>query len=447
MTTSAVPARSYAVLGALAVAVLIAAFSFVWSREHDASSWDVPLYQRYGERIAGGDVPYRDFRVEYPPGALATFVLPSEIARTATPVWTPRMGPRARRYAFAFAALMIVLLAATIAVTAVSLYTVQATITKTTVALAMIAASPLLLGDLVFTRFDAWPALLTAAALGALLRDRFTLAGVSIGVGIATKLYPALLLPLGVAYAWKRRGRGKGILVLATTIVAAGAVFLPFVVISASGTAWPVRAQLTRGLQAESLGASLLSGLHVLTFQLHRHGVPVPTAPLHLVEGSGAANSAEIVGVEGHVVGALSGVATIAVLLWAWVSFARRDASRHRLVAFSAIVMSSQIGLGRVLSPQFVIWLIPLVPLVRGRRGYAASALLALSLVLTHIWFPGPYRQYVNNVASGETGPTVLLLVRNVLLVALLVTLVVRRAPRCLEDVAARAKVAAAYNP
>ncbi len=44
-----------------------------------------------------------------------------------------------------------------------------------------------------------------------------------------------------------------------------------------------------------------------------------------------------------------------------------------------------------MLSPQFLIWLIPLVPLVRGRRGMAASALLLVALVLTQLWFPNRY--------------------------------------------------------
>src|SRR5919199_2559565 len=38
---------------------------------------DVPIYERYGDAVARGDVPYRDFGLEYPPGALPVFVLPA----------------------------------------------------------------------------------------------------------------------------------------------------------------------------------------------------------------------------------------------------------------------------------------------------------------------------------------------------------------------------------
>ena len=38
---------------------------------------DTPIYQRYGELMVNGKIPYRDFGLEYPPGSLFPFVLPS----------------------------------------------------------------------------------------------------------------------------------------------------------------------------------------------------------------------------------------------------------------------------------------------------------------------------------------------------------------------------------
>jgi len=38
---------------------------------------DTSLFQSYGDRTLHGEVPYRDFSLEYPPGALPAFVAPS----------------------------------------------------------------------------------------------------------------------------------------------------------------------------------------------------------------------------------------------------------------------------------------------------------------------------------------------------------------------------------
>ena len=70
------------------------------------------------------------------------------------------------------------------------------------------------------------------------------------------------------------------------------------------------------------------------------------------------------------------------------------------------------------------IWLIPLVPLVRGRRGVAASAVLAVALLLTQLWFP--YR-YWRLALQQDAIASWLVLARDLVLVLLVVVLAIPR--------------------
>ena len=100
--------------------------------------------------------------------------------------------------------------------------------------------------------------------------------------------------------------------------------------------------------------------------------------------------------------------------------------SREALVSAAAAALCAFIAFGKVLSPQFMIWLIPVVPLVRGRRGLWASALLAVALVLTQIWFPF---RYFRLALHFEAGLSWVLLARDLALVAttLVVAFTLRR--------------------
>ena len=71
-----------------------------------------------------------------------------------------------------------------------------------------------------------------------------------------------------------------------------------------------------------------------------------------------------------------------------WILFATRRGYPEELTAASAAVVAAFIAFGKVLSPQFLIWLVPLVPLVLGGLGLVAAGLFVLVLVLTQLWFP-----------------------------------------------------------
>src|SRR5205823_1692552 len=111
----------------------------------------------------------------------------------------------------------------------------------------------------------------------------------------------------------------------------------------------------------------------------------------------------------------------VAALVALWLWFAARPRGNRALVAASAGAVVIFVALGKVLSPQFLIWLIPLVPLVRGRRGLVASGLLAAALVLTQLWFPQRYWWLVYGFHTREA---ILVLARDCVLVALFAALV-----------------------
>ena len=410
-------ARDLVLLTAASLALLVATAVFEWSRADDASSWDVPLYQSFGDRMADGEIPYRDFRVEYPPGSLPAFLIPALVSRAeGEPVYEPELNDRARGFARAFATLMTALLAVTVVLTALSLRALHASVRHVSLALGLVAATPLLLGELVLTRFDALPVALTAGSLAALLSGRARLAALVLGLAVATKLYPLLLLPLVAIHVHRRSGGRAAATVVGIAAATATLVVAPFLAL-APGEAWfSIRAQLTRGLQVESLPGSVVLALGRVADALGLGALGTGVAE----GGTGDVRSADVTGALGSVVGTLAGLAAVAVVVAVWVAAWRSVSSPARLVRDCAAVVAAQVALGRVLSPQFVLWLVPLVPLVGGRRGRLASALLAAALVMTHVWFPELYRDYVNVRGAPETA---YLLVRNGLLVALLVAL------------------------
>ena len=292
------PDRTYAVAAFAAIAVFVGTWTLlhVGFYRHKQIA-DTPVYQRYGNQIAHGKVPYRDFDLEYPPGALPMFALPG----LAAPGHGQDVKPGFRR---TFETLMWMCGAVALLAMALTLRALRA---DPWVPLLFAAVAPLALGSVILSRFDLWPAVLVAGATAALVSARFRTGHVLLGIGAAAKFYP-------------------GVLGIASTVVQA------------------------------------------------------------------------------------------AVLVWIWVSFARGPATSSALVRASAAAVCAFIAFGKVLSPQFLIWLIPVVPLVRGRRGLWAGALLLAALVLTQVWFPF---RYFRLALDFEAGLSWVLLARDLVLVAL----------------------------
>lgn len=351
---------------------------------------DTPVYQEYGEAMAAGEVPYRDFDLEYPPGALPVF-------------WLPTLGP-AEHYGSIFQALMWICAAALLVLVVRSAAILGASPARLLAVAVAIGLFPLALGTVVLTRYDLWPAALAAAALAAVLAGRERLGLAVLGIAVAAKIYPLVLLPPLLVYVARRQGGREAVIAFGAFAAALAVVVLPFAIIAPEGLADSVGRQLGRPLQIESLGASILLGAHQL-------GLYDPV----VVSSYGSQN------LDGSLPDALATVQTVlqaAALVAVWLLFARGPATPPRLVAACAASVVVFVAFGKVLSPQFLIWLLPVVALVAGGTGLAAGALFGAALVTTHLWFPTRYWDLVDLEPVGW-----LALVRNVLLVALAVVL------------------------
>lgn len=386
------------VAGLLAAAAFLASWAVLHVGFYDRSQLvDTPVYERYGDAVESGEVPYRDFGLEYPPGALPVFVIPSLAAAEGDE----------DGYREAFELLMACCGVAALGAMAVALAGLGASPTRLALALGVTALAPLALGSVMLTRYDLWPAALTVAALAALLGGRDGVAAGLLALGVAAKLYPAALLPLAAVWIWRRAGRRAFVRAAAVFGGVLAATVLPFV-LAAPGGFWDVVSrQLSRPLQIESLGSAVAILVH------HLGGLDLEVITSH--------GSQNIGGSVGEAVGTVASLLQVGVVAGLWVAFARGAMQPERLVRYSAAAVVALVVLGKVLSPQFLIWLLPLVPLVRGRRGVTASAVLAAALVVTQIWFPYRYWELPN-----ELDPTVasLVLLRDVLLLGVLFVLV-----------------------
>ena len=120
---------------------------------------DVHVYQGYAEKLLHGALPYRDVFVEYPPGAFAVFMPPTAFG--------------AAHYNAAFKSLMAICGVATLVLLALVLTELRASTTRTRIAVALFALSPIALGPISLNTYDAWPALLTMLALWLFLRRTY----------------------------------------------------------------------------------------------------------------------------------------------------------------------------------------------------------------------------------------------------------------------------------
>ena len=341
---------------------------------------DVHIYQGYAERFLHGQLPYRDVFVEYPPGAFAVFMPPTAFG--------------APHYNAAFKSLMALCGVATILLAALVLVELGVTRGRLVLAVALLALAPVALGPISLNTYDAWPALLTVLALLLFLRGRALLGAGVLGLAVSAKVYPLVLVPLAGIYVWRRAGPRRVLAALAVFVVIAAAVVVPFAAYDPHGVASSFRSQAERGLQIESLGASLLLAADRLGLY-----------DANVVETTGVAGR-NLSGSLPDAVAVLTLVLEAVAVVTVWLLYARvRDARARLPLAFAAAV-AGFLAFTKVFSPQYLVWLVPLVVLA---GSWVAVSLTAVSLVLAQAWF------FHYHALFRLAWPTWLLLVRDML--------------------------------
>jgi hypothetical protein len=376
---------------ALVVAATVAVWSLMrWVIYDFPQIGDTRVYQHAVRMIDAGLVPYRDFDVEYPPLALAW-------------AWGVVHLPGPPGLMFSLS------MCAALAVCAVCALWLARRLdlgrTRTITAVSATILAPILLGTLLQTRYD----LLLAAALAlmvvAAVARRFGWMWTALAVATALKLVPVLLVPLVFIWHWRHRSPTRAVGGAAAYGAGVAATVVPFFAMAPAATWTLFEYHLRRPLQMESLGSSVIHMLHLPFQQLHSYGSDNIDGRVPQVAAT---------------VSTLALVVAVVAIALAVVRATRRDLRPAVFVAAVAATMFAAVVFGKVVSPQYLAWLVPVALLVPGRRGAMAAVGFVAALPVTQLVFPLMYSDLVQRSA---TLPTVLLFIRNLLLILCLVAL------------------------
>jgi len=380
----------------------------LWYR--DRSITDVPVYYDYAARIARGMIPYGDFSSEYPPVAMLLFTLPRLLS-----------GSGYGAFAFWFETEMLTFSCGNIILISVLAWRRWHHIGNLAGALALYTFFILALGAIVTLRFDLAAAFIILASITCYLTDRRLFAWILLGVGLMTKVVPILVAPLFLALHWQRRELREMIIGPLAALGTVALIALPFLMVSPSGLAGAFLYHAERPLQIESSWASPLLVLHSLGLQavsiMNSYGS-------HNVFGYGAGTLALI-----------SGPVTALLLAVGYLMFRKKTdicrvsggqrlaklCTQDLLIRYTAFAIGMFIVGGKVLSPQFLIWLLPLIPLVEGEDRRLVLSMFTAVLLLTQWEFPTHYW----SLYTLATHMVMTVALRNLVLAALVAVLVI----------------------
>jgi hypothetical protein len=335
------------------------------------------LYRSWSTQVLDeGEAPYSETDIEYPPGALPFLVLPGIFGTTVG------------TYRLVFVLMMAVIdLLGLIACLRLAKRWQSPTAPWLWVILVGV------LGPIAYSRFDLVPAVMSAWAIERAAYGRWGWAGAWMSAGAVAKVYPFLLLPLMFISSPNRRR------VAWASVAVAVATALP--VLTALDDVWRDvgRYHLSRGIHVESLWGSIL-------FIASRQGLAS-----QLEFGAGALHFTGNVAEGLRFVCDLGVLAVMAAGIYVTARLPRGDVRMMSAAMLGTLCLAMVAS--PVLSPQFILWVVPLgVAAVAAEPSRSLPLLLTGIAVATAAIFPFLYSE----LASGAPLPVILLWGRNLAL-------------------------------
>ncbi|HEY6672956.1 MAG TPA: glycosyltransferase family 87 protein [Solirubrobacterales bacterium] len=299
----------------------------------DWSSILINDFAPQAQAIKGGDLPYRDQRIEYPPLSVPVLIAPVYVDDSRQGFADGFMWEM-----LVFDLGIVVLISLALpgdtkrVLSAIGIYTVGVV----TLSGVVLDRSLIDYGPLALQRFDLAPTLFVLAAVLARDRGRSATWSALLSVGVAIKAFPLFLYP---ALLRGERNLRRAIVAGAIPLLLSAAA----VIVTGDEFGSAIGYHTERTLQVESLGASAFEVAHVL----------------------GASGISTRVGHGGFEISASGATAARWILVvigaagYLWLAWAgwRSKASNLKLVTGLLAVL---VVFAPVLSPQFLLWLLPI---------------------------------------------------------------------------------------
>lgn len=316
------------------------------------------LYHSVATRMASGLVPYRDFDLEYPIGCLPQLFLPI-LAGTSVPV-----------YRLAYIAEMLVFNALLLLALTWHVDRREGRL-EARHRLIWYLVSFLFLGRLIVSRIDVVPALLMYLAALSWTARKPILWGSLAALGGLVKIVPALVV-LPASLGELARPRSTRLVGTITFAVCSAAGVSLWYLLGHSGMVNSIRYHADRVLEIESIYAGLLMLLGRLG------GEPFSVQWGHGSHELVSSLSPAVLGASRYIQLALLGVSLIPLA---------RSGSDRRLQCCGALTLAF-IVTAPVLSPQYLVWVLPFILSVGGPLGRRVRPLFVLACVLTFLIYP-----------------------------------------------------------